>query len=76
MRLPREIGYLDSSARRRELGTGGVVAYLRCTVGRWNIDLDSEEGREAFRLLPRIPLPHTRVNSASPRPDSARAADG
>jgi hypothetical protein len=51
MRLPREIGYLDSSARRRELGTGGVVAYLRCTIGRWNIDLDSEEGREAFRLI-------------------------
>jgi hypothetical protein len=25
--------------------------YLRCTIGRWNIDLDSEEGREAFRLI-------------------------
>jgi hypothetical protein len=51
MRLPREIGDLDSSAHRRELGTGGVEAYLRCTIGRWNIDLDSEEGREAFRLI-------------------------
>jgi hypothetical protein len=28
-----------------------VVTYLRCTIGRWNIDLDSEEGREAFRLI-------------------------
>jgi hypothetical protein len=27
------------------------VTYLRCTIGRWNIDLDSEEGREAFRLI-------------------------
>ena len=51
MRLPREIGYLDSSARRRELGTGGVVAYLRCTIGRWKIDLSSDEAREAFRLI-------------------------
>jgi len=30
---------------------GGVMTYLRCTIGRWNIDLDSEEGREAFRLI-------------------------
>jgi hypothetical protein len=28
-----------------------VVTYLRCTIGRWNIDLTSEEGREAFRLI-------------------------
>jgi hypothetical protein len=28
-----------------------VVTYLRCTIGRWNIDLDSEEAREAFRLI-------------------------
>jgi hypothetical protein len=28
-----------------------LVTYLRCTIGRWNIDLDSEEGREAFRLI-------------------------
>jgi hypothetical protein len=27
------------------------VTYLRCTIGRWNIDLDSEEGREVFRLI-------------------------
>jgi hypothetical protein len=25
--------------------------YLRCTIGRWNIDLNSEDGREAFRLI-------------------------
>ena len=25
--------------------------YLRCTIGRWNIDLDSEEGRKAFGLI-------------------------
>jgi hypothetical protein len=28
-----------------------VVTYLRCTVGRWDKDLSSEEGREAFRLI-------------------------
>jgi len=28
-----------------------VVRYLRCTIGRWNIDLSSEEAREAFRLI-------------------------
>ena len=27
------------------------MTYLRCTIGRWNIDLDSDEGREAFRLI-------------------------
>ncbi len=27
------------------------MTYLRCTIGRWNIDLDSEEGREKFRLI-------------------------
>jgi hypothetical protein len=27
------------------------VTYLRCTIGRWNLDLDSEEGREAFRRI-------------------------
>ncbi len=27
------------------------MTYLRCTIGRWNIDLNSEEGREAFRLI-------------------------
>ena len=27
------------------------MTYLRCTIGRWNIDLDSEEGREAFRQI-------------------------
>jgi hypothetical protein len=27
------------------------VRYLRCTIGRWNIDLSSEEAREAFPLI-------------------------
>lgn len=27
------------------------MTYLRCTIGRWNIDLDSEEGRKVFRLI-------------------------
>jgi hypothetical protein len=27
------------------------VTYLRCTVGRWKIDLSSDEAREAFRLI-------------------------
>ncbi len=27
------------------------MTYLRCTIGSWTIDLDSEEGREAFRLI-------------------------
>jgi len=30
---------------------GGAMTYLRCTIGRWNIDLNSNEGREAFRLI-------------------------
>src|SRR5215218_10385085 len=30
---------------------GGVMTYLRCTIGRWDVGLDSEEGREAFRLI-------------------------
>ena len=28
-----------------------VTTYLRCTIGRWNINLNSDEGREAFRLI-------------------------
>jgi Antibiotic biosynthesis monooxygenase len=27
------------------------VTYLRCTIGRWSIELHSDEGREAFRLI-------------------------
>lgn len=27
------------------------MTYLRCTIGRWNIDLSSEEAREVFRLI-------------------------
>ena len=27
------------------------MTYLRCTIGRWNIDLSSSEGQEAFRLI-------------------------
>ena len=27
------------------------MTYLRCTIGRWTIDLDSEEGREAFHQI-------------------------
>lgn len=27
------------------------MTYLRCTIGRWNIDLHSEGGREVFRLI-------------------------
>jgi hypothetical protein len=27
------------------------MTYLRCTIGRWNVDLSSEEAREAFRLI-------------------------
>src|SRR5215217_7118537 len=30
---------------------GGAVTYLRCTVGRWKIDLSSDEARKAFRLI-------------------------
>jgi hypothetical protein len=28
-----------------------MMTYLRCTIGRWNIDLDSDEAREAFHLI-------------------------
>ncbi len=27
------------------------MTYLRCTVGRWNIDLDSDKGQAVFRLI-------------------------
>ena len=27
------------------------MTYLRCTIGRWNIELHSDEGQEAFRLI-------------------------
>jgi hypothetical protein len=27
------------------------MTYLRCTIGRWNIDLSSNEGQESFRLI-------------------------
>jgi hypothetical protein len=27
------------------------VTYLRCTIGRWSVDLSSEEARESFRLI-------------------------
>jgi hypothetical protein len=27
------------------------MPYLRCTIGMWNIDLGSDEAREAFRLI-------------------------
>lgn len=27
------------------------MAYMRCTIGRWNIDLGSDEAREAFNLI-------------------------
>ena len=27
------------------------MTYLRCTIGRWNIDLSSDEGQETFRLI-------------------------
>jgi hypothetical protein len=28
-----------------------MMTYLRCTIGRWNIDLDSDEGQETFRSI-------------------------
>ena len=27
------------------------MTYLRCTIGKWKIDLSSDEAREAFRLI-------------------------
>jgi len=27
------------------------MTYLRCTVGRWNVDLDSDEGQKALGLI-------------------------
>lgn len=27
------------------------MTYLRCTIGRWDIDLNTEEGREAFSRI-------------------------
>src|SRR5215208_4669749 len=37
--------------RRTRASPGGVMRYLRCTIGRWNVELNSEETREAFRLI-------------------------
>ena len=30
---------------------GGMMTYLRCTIGRWNVDLSSDEGQETFQLI-------------------------
>jgi hypothetical protein len=27
------------------------MTYLRCTIGRWNIDLNPDEGQETFRSI-------------------------
>src|SRR5215216_5861838 len=35
--------FIPSEGERER--AGGVMTYLRCTIGRWTIDLDSEEGR-------------------------------
>jgi Antibiotic biosynthesis monooxygenase len=29
----------------------GQKSYLRCTIGKWKVDLDSDEAQEAFRLI-------------------------
>jgi hypothetical protein len=29
----------------------GQKTYLRCTIGKWKVDLASEEAQEAFRLI-------------------------
>ena len=29
----------------------GQKTYLRCTIGKWKVDLDSEEAQDAFRLI-------------------------
>jgi len=49
MILPEEIGY--RGAHNTGTKPGGVMTYLRCTIGRWNTDLSSDEGQEAFRLI-------------------------
>src|SRR5215210_549375 len=49
MRLSQEIGYRGAHNTRTQ--PGGVMTYLRCTIGRWNTDLSSDEGQEAFRLI-------------------------
>src|ERR671921_2190919 len=51
MRLPRGFGYLSLDALTRARMRRRAMTYLRCTIGRWTIDLDSEEGRETFRLI-------------------------
>jgi len=46
-----KVSVILSLDTERELRRGGALTYLRCTIGRWTIDLDSQEGREAFRLI-------------------------
>jgi hypothetical protein len=35
----------------QEQAARSEMTYLRCTIGRWNIDLSSDEGQESFRLI-------------------------
>jgi len=48
---PLEVSAILFFDTEHEPRRGGAVTYLRCTIGRWTIDLDSEEGREAFGLI-------------------------
>ena len=51
MRLCGGIGHLFPNTAAPATKRRRAVTYLRCTIGRWTTDLDSEEGREAFRLI-------------------------
>jgi heme-degrading monooxygenase HmoA len=45
---------MRGSLRRKAVGAGRVgerMSYLRMTIGRWTIDLDSAEGAEVFRRI-------------------------
>lgn len=45
--VPQEI----QKAAESTAGTSGDMNYLRTTIGRWNIDLDSPEAQEIFRRI-------------------------
>ena len=47
------------------------MTYLRCTIGRWKIDLSSDEAREAFRLIDEEGVRLFRIQIYLPSSDGA-----
>ena len=41
----------ESSSEDPHFPDLGQKSYLRCTIGKWKVNLDSEETQETFRLI-------------------------